>query len=157
MNQKEIDKMHEGIKKRREARKLKFPLTVNELKFDIDIGVKSKGVLSRQKPGDMVQIRSCREEHGDKTRLGVLIGFVPIHGGASFDKETGTLTFELKGDNPAIFIPELNEVVLGCESWWGEIENEKQLRQITNEDIGNVWYVKALKAMSEASEKKKEA
>lgn len=47
--------------------------------------------------------------------------------------------------NPAIFVPDLNRVVWGMESWWGPIESKEKLHQITDEDISNVWYVKAAK------------
>lgn len=135
-----------------EARRIKFPIEVTGIDFNVKIGVGSKAVfggLDGRSPGDFVAIRSCRQEHGDKTRLGMLIGYVPIHAGASYDKEKKRLKFDLTGDNPAIYVFDLKEVVLGCESWWGPIEDEKHLREITNDDINNVWYVKALKAMAE--------
>jgi hypothetical protein len=55
------------------------------------------------------------------------------------------------GSNPAIFVPDLNKVIFGYESWWGEIKSPEELREITDDDIQNVWYVKALK-MLEAKE-----
>jgi hypothetical protein len=48
-----------------------------------------------------------------------------------------------------IFIPEVNEVVWGCGSWWGKIKSEDDLKTITDEDINNVWYVKALNQLEE--------
>ena len=44
-----------------------------------------------------------------------------------------------------IFVPELNEVVWGCGSFWQKIRSKEQLKNITDGDINNVWYVKALK------------
>ncbi len=148
MDQKRIEEMVERSKKRLEERKIKFPVTVTDVKFDVKLGIRNSDPLSGAEVGDMVQIRSCKKEHGDKTRLGILIGFVPIHGGVSFNKETGEMTFSIGGTNPAIYVPELKEVVLGCESWWGVIESEEELKQITDEDINNVWYVQAIKAMA---------
>lgn len=153
MNDKQIEELTERLKKRAEERRIKYPIEVKDIKFDAKLGISKDGV-GREKPGDMVMIRSCKEGHGDKTRLGIFIGYVSIHGGARFERETGTLTFEVGGSNPAIFVPELNEVVLGCESWWGRIDSEKDLKQITDEDINNVWYVKAMKQLAEAQEKK---
>ena len=50
-------------------------------------------------------------------------------------------------------MPDLKRLVMGYESWWGIIESEEQLRQITNFDIENIWYVKALKALSDEKQK----
>jgi hypothetical protein len=50
--------------------------------------------------------------------------------------------------NPAIFVPELNDIVYGAASWWGEIEDEDELNDlITDDTIESVWYVKLLKKM----------
>jgi len=57
--------------------------------------------------------------------------------------------------NPAIFVFDLNEIIFGYESWWGVIESEKQLKEITNDVIDNVWYVKALKQIDELDKEKK--
>lgn len=157
MTPEQIKEFEEYMKQKAEARRIKYPVEVSGIDFDVKIGVSSKsffGSLGSEKgPGTFVSIRSCKKEHGDKTRLGLLIGYVPIHAGVEFSKETKRLKFSVSGDNPAIFVFDLNEVVLGCESFWGAIESEKQLREITNDDIQNVWYIKALKQLAE---KKKE-
>lgn len=51
--------------------------------------------------------------------------------------------------NPAIFVPEFNEIIWGAESWWSKIESPDDLKQITDADIENAWYVKALKKIEE--------
>ncbi len=51
--------------------------------------------------------------------------------------------------NPAIFVPELKKIIYGCESWWGEIESPEDFKEITSDDINNVWYVQLLKAMED--------
>ena len=43
--------------------------------------------------------------------------------------------------------PEMGEVVYGCESWWAAIENEDDLKEISDLDINSIWYVKALKGI----------
>ena len=48
-----------------------------------------------------------------------------------------------------IYIPENGRVVFGVESWWGEIKSVDDLKDITDADINSVWYVNALKAMTE--------
>lgn len=151
MTPEEMKDLAERVEKMAEARRIKYPVEVSGIDFNVEIGVKSKSLFGRldgKSPGSFVVVRSCRKEHGDKTRLGLLIGYVPIHADVEFDRETKRLKFNVTGDNPAIFIFDFNEVVLGCESWWGPIEDETQLREITNGDIQNVWYVKALKQLS---------
>lgn len=153
MTPEQIKELEEYMKQKAEAMRIKYPVEVSGIDFDVKIGVSSKsffGSLGSEKgPGTFVSIRSCKKEHGNKTRLGLLIGYVPIHAAVEYAKETKRLTFRVSGDNPAIFVFDLNEVVLGCESYWGAIENEKELREITNNDIENVWYIKALKQLSE--------
>jgi hypothetical protein len=57
--------------------------------------------------------------------------------------------------NPAIFVPELNKVIFGYESWWSEITTEEELNNvITDHTIENVWYVKLLKSMLNANKEK---
>ena len=58
--------------------------------------------------------------------------------------------------NPAIYVPELGKVIYGMESWWHAIKDEKELKDITDNDIDNVWYVKALKEVNNASTDRKE-
>lgn len=127
---------------------IKYPITVQKIEFKVEEPIHAKGFGSA-KPGEFVAVRSCKKEHGDKTRLGLMLGFVPIHNAAVWDEKTGTLTFEHFGGNPAMFVFDLNEVVLGCGSWWGKIKDENHLKEITNDDINNVWYVKALKQLAE--------
>jgi len=142
-------------------RQFSYPLIVKKLVFEHSAPVSNvtDSPFDRgAKPGNLVQIRSCKTEHGDKTRLGILIGWVPLgHDVRLENRETdedgrdiGTLVIKSGRLNPAIFVPDLGEIVLGCESWWGPIKNEEELRQITDGDIQNIWYVKALKQLSEA-------
>ncbi len=95
--------------------------------------------------GTPVKVRPCKEEYEGKTYFGILIGDVPLHIGAEIDKE-GNLNITRQMHNPAIFIPELKDIVYGVSSWWGEIETEEELDQlITDDTIKNVWYMKLLK------------
>lgn len=55
-----------------------------------------------------------------------------------------------------IFVPDLMKVVLGVESWWDTIDKPEDLKQITDVDIQNVWYVKALKEMAQKQKEKDE-
>lgn len=98
------------------------------------------------KQGCMVKIRPCGAEYKDKTYLGFYIGDVAM--GSSVTIKDKKIQLSFAGHNPAIFVPELRKVIYGCESWWGEIKNESELKDITDNDINNVWYVQALKAMA---------
>ena len=51
--------------------------------------------------------------------------------------------------NPAIYVPVLDKIIWGYGSWWGPIKSEEHLKQITDEDIQNIWYVKALKQLAD--------
>lgn len=85
----------------------------------------------------------------DKTYIGFYIGDIAT--GVSAGITETDLNLQFSNFNPAIFVPELGRVVFGYESWWGEIESPEELTDITQDDIENVWYVQALKAMSEES------
>ena len=97
-------------------------------------------------------VRPCDEKYGKKTFLGILLGDLPIEVYATYNTQTKEIDISAMS-NPAIFVPELKEIIWGCGSWWGEIENEEQLHQISDDDIQNVWYVKMLKSMQEKSKK----
>lgn len=100
--------------------------------------------LDQRKCGIPVKIRSCKEGHGDKTYFGIYIGDVAL--GISHSIKDGVVTASHASHNPAIFVPELGEIIYGCESWWGPIESEDEMdKLITDETISNVWYVKALR------------
>ena len=42
-------------------------------------------------------------------------------------------------------MPELKKIIYGCESWWHEITSVEELKDITDSDIDNTWYVQLLK------------
>ncbi len=103
------------------------------------------------KTGSLVSVRPCGEEYNKKTFIGFYIGDVAL--GSSISVTEGKIQLNFANHNPAIFVPELGKIIYGCESWWGEIESEEELRKITDDDIQNVWYVKLWKEMA-AREKK---
>ena len=76
------------------------------------------------------------------------MGDLPLTNYISYQEETKELNVSVSC-NPAIFVPELKKIIFGMESWWGRIENADELKEITNDDIDNVWYVKLLKEMSD--------
>jgi hypothetical protein len=108
------------------------------------------------KPGQFVSVRPCADEYEGKTFLGILIGELATAVMLNIvDKSKGWSDAELEMQyinfNPMIFIPE-RHVVFGFGSWWRPIESESDLNEITDADIQDIWYVKALKAMAQHQE-----
>ena len=123
-----------------------FPIDVRGINWEGSILDTSPA--GRESDSPYVAIRPCANEHGDKTFLGIYVGQASIHRWVTYDRASGVMTIHMGGGNPAIWVPALNKLVLGCESWWGPIESEEDMRKITDEDINSVWYVQALKALS---------
>ena len=132
---------------------MKYPITVNKIEFDKSDLIQEKVLFGEV--GDMVSIRPCADEYKNKTFLGILLGELPLGYSVSL-KEGGILIVRRSSFNPAIFVPDINKTIFGCESWWGVIKDEKQLKEITDKDINNVWYVKALKGIEERKRKENE-
>jgi len=124
---------------------LEFPITVQEIKRE-----EMKALVPCAWPADQtgawVSIRLAGEL---STRLGVLLGDLALGFRLRYHEETGVLAITFGGYNPAIWVPGLNRVVYGCESWWGVISSPDELRQITDLDIQDVWYMRALKELTE--------
>lgn len=133
---------------------IKYPLQIKGVVFR---KFRDSSPFNHVKPGNLVAIRPVADEYGQKTYLGFYIGDMPVQHLYEFEKETQLLHIIPTG-NPAIFVFDLGKVIYGYESWWGEIKDENQLREITDKDIENIWYVKALKQINaklEESEKDK--
>lgn len=94
--------------------------------------------------GCFVEIKPCNEKYENKTFLGIYLGNLPIQIISRFNNKTEILENSCL-TNPAIFVPELKEIIYGCESYWREIENIQDFKDITEEDINNTWYIQLLK------------
>jgi len=147
---KELDelfgKIAENMKRIKMPNEISFPVSIGSV--ETDNRFYNKGRIGC---GQMVAIRPCGEEYKGKTYLGIYLGDITIGVDVFFSKNESTDVYKLETLNhlnPAIFIPEFNKIVFGCESWWGTIKDESHLKQITDEDIQNVWYVKALKQLT---------
>lgn len=123
---------------------IEYPLVINELELDKDPAV-IDGLGC--KIGDLVKVRPCAEVYQNKTFLGVYLGDMDIGLNASYNPDTKVLKI-YRHHNPAIFVPEIKKIIYGCGSWWGRIKDEEELRDITDNDIDSVWYMKLLKSMS---------
>jgi hypothetical protein len=130
-------------------KRIKFPIEVNKIIFPKKFIDKYYGGDT----GDWVAVRPCNEKYKDKTFLGILLGELPVTCGCSYDKEKA-LEFYLHM-NPAIYVPEIKEIIFGCGSWWHKLDNPEDLKQITKKDINDVWYVKALKELAKEKRKNK--
>ncbi len=132
-----------------DSKYIEYPITVTAVENqDIDFTplFNDTGALCRIKP--------CSDEYQGKTFLGFFIGDLPVKIITSYNKESGVLTNgTLK--NPAIFVPELRKIVWGAESFWEVIETEEDLKEITDAEINDVWYVQLLKSMLQKEEETK--
>ena len=124
------------------SRYIEFPIEVSKINIEND-----NFNLHADRTGEFVKIRPCGEEYKGKTYLGILLGDMPVHPTASYNKTSKELSISMFC-NPAIFVPELKKVIFGCESWWGKITSKDDIEalSISDEDINNVWYVKMLKS-----------
>lgn len=131
--------------------------TIGEIKFNLDLS-KIKEVTHPEKnpikeyygdkTGTLVAIRPCNKKYENKTYLGVLIGEVAL--GTSVKILDDKIVCEYSSYNPGILVPELNEVIYGCGSWWHTIRSKDDLKNITKKDINNIWYVQALKQIDKS-------
>ncbi len=100
--------------------------------------------------GDMVAVRPVNARYGGRTYLGILIGEIAQSLSVVIGKD-GLIKADPSMHNPAMFVPDLGEMVFGHGSWWSVIEDETQLEDITDADIDGVWYVRALRQIAERS------
>lgn len=122
---------------------IEYPIEVSKINKTIDtVGIRDEEV------GMFVRVRPCAQEYQDKTFLGLYLGELPVGIQISHNSETKELNVGFY-NNPAIFVFDLKKIIYGYESWWEVIENEDELKTITDIDIENVWYVKALKTFSQ--------
>jgi len=107
------------------------------------------GASVKNASGCFVKVRCCSD---DKTYLGMLLGELALGVSVKYSREIEAIQVDFGFHNPAIWVFDLKRVVLGCESWWGVIESEDQLKEITDADINNVWYVRALQSIQDKAD-----
>lgn len=120
------------------SRYIEYPLTIQGLEL------KQIDTHNQRNVGRPCKIRVCEEKSSEKTYFGIYLGELPYFLNALFSEESGILTCSA-ASNPAIYVPELKKIVYGIESWWGFINGPEELKDITDADIDNQWYVKLLK------------
>ncbi len=122
---------------------IQYPITVNKIEHD--------SFASWRPAGALVKVRPCSKEYQGKTFLGILLGELAYDAMELYYRDTGILKI-VPMMNPAIFVPELKKIIWGMESWWSKIEDISELREISDEDIKNCWYVQLLRKMQEVQE-----
>lgn len=149
----DTDAMIKELKKENEEREARFDEAMKKTtkvaypSDETHPALRTKGWSA--KCGDFVAVAPCDKKFGGKTYLGVYIGELALSLGASIKKDDPETLHITRGMyNPLMLIPELGETVMGCGSWWHRLEKPEDLKQITDADIENVWYAKALKDLT---------
>jgi len=130
------------------------PFPIREIEYPLQI----EGIAWDDRPppvwdtrmneaGKWVKVRPVGKEYGGKTYLGVMLGAMALSVSARQNSETGLLHLSHGHHNPAMYVPDLKKVIFGMGSWWGYVESPDDLKSISDVDIENVWYVRALKEL----------
>lgn len=127
------------------SRYIEFPITVNDIEHE---ELKYNEDTWHCKMGSLVKVRPCGEEYGNKTYLGFYLGDLPLGITGCFNEAEGIYKVGTMS-NPAMYVPELRKIIFGCGSWWSKIKSPEEIKDITDDDISNVWYVKLAKELSE--------
>ena len=129
-----------------DVKKFDPPITVQSVR--IQVAGFNKLLLCKY-----VAVRPCGDNPDNKTYLGILLGECSMMARGLYNIEKQEI-FVSDRLNPMIFVPDLMKVVLGVESWWDTIDKPEDLKQISDADIQNVWYVKALREMQGKKDEK---
>lgn len=99
-----------------------------------------------------------------KTYLGFYIGDLATSISLNYNKKSKVFQIGKGMYNPAIYVFELKRIVMGYESWWGKCKDQEKakldfilgnpIEQISDADIQNVPYVKALQYLKEGDKDK---
>lgn len=127
-----------------------YPQVITAIKWPGMEGIFNAISFSRAKLGDWVSVRLASEDKN--TYLGIYLGDWASSFGGVVAKDSTVLEITTGLGNPAIYVPDLKRIVRGYESWWGVINGPDDLQQITDQTIENVWYVRALKDLTERKE-----
>ena len=122
------------------SRYIEYPIQVNSIETEKLEGIRMYA------SGCLVQIKPCAEEYKGKTYLGLYLGDLPWMSNVSYNEDEKILNVGAI-HNPAIYVFSLKKIIFGAESWWCKIDSPEGMKDISEEDINNTWYVKLLKAM----------
>ena len=108
--------------------KMDKPQTFTHVEFH-----ETRAPWNMAKIGKAVRVRLA-DPNDSKTYAGIYLGDLPRNQMIQMDRD-GTLNV-LCTTNPAMWVPDLNRVVWGCESWWGTVEEAgAPNRPITDQTI----------------------
>jgi hypothetical protein len=112
-----------------------FPLNKPVTKLDISSNLQMPRITNPHNSGEFVAVRLVNEEHEGKTYFGIILGDMHacVDVRVSPDKDTAQISSFL--NIPAIFVPELKQIIYGAECWWRLIATEDQLSSITDADL----------------------
>ena len=133
------------------SRYIEYPITVNSIDTQ---PIKYDGSW-HSKIGQLVAVRPCGEEYGNKTYAGIYLGDLPLYIYHSLNEESGVLRAGIH-NNPAMFVPELRKIIFGCASWWKTIDSVEDAKEISDQEITKTWYVQLLKLQQNLSNNGKE-
>lgn len=122
------------------SRYIEYPIQVNAIETE-----KLEGMMMYAS-GCPVRIKPCAEEYKGKSYLGLYLGDLPMMNNISYNEEKQVLKVGAV-HNPAIYVFALKKIIFGAESWWCKINSPEDMKDISEEEINNTWYVKLLKAM----------
>jgi hypothetical protein len=127
-----------------------YPRLISKIDWPKELH-RNEALVSDAKCGDWVKVRPCDDEYKCKTYLGIMLGDMTISLQASAypNVDGGDVLEILPHKNSAMYVPDLKKIVWGCGSWWGKINSPDDLREISDADINNIWYVKCLKELGE--------
>lgn len=122
------------------SRYIEYPIQVNAIESE-----KLEGMMMYAS-GCLVRIKPCAKKYEGKTYLGLYLGDQPRIPSVSYDEDKKVLTVRAV-NYPAIYVFALKEIIFGNESWWCKINSPEDMKDISEEEINNTWYMKLLKAM----------
>ena len=104
---------------------IEYPIAVsaiNQKGWSID------NSLYKDSIGKAVMVKMVGDEYGDETFFGIHLGEFPIEPIISHNRNSKELKV-IPMFNPAIYIPKLQKIVFGCETWWsmGDKKSEKEI------------------------------
>jgi hypothetical protein len=124
-----------------------FPVTVQNLNRTVQRVTSDAGI------GTLVRVRPATDDPNERTHLGIYLGDMIFDVTVAYSAKSSEM-FVSDQRNPAIFVPKLRKIVWGIESWWSAIKTPEEVeKQITDDDIANIPYVKVLKELLESSVK----
>lgn len=106
---------------------IEYPIEVTSIELAEGFDLYKKSI------GRIVRIKPCFEETEEKEYLGIFLGELFSCNAVSYKRQEKHLTVT-PVLNPAIYVPELKQIVYGYESWWSFIENKDEISLISRDE-----------------------